>query len=328
MANTVSSFYQTVVAAAAEASQLLAPTWKVSESIYWDYRPEQEVLGQTLNVAIPQDPTSAVVDQGAGDAVLSDIGFSTTPIVFNRHPAYHYVVRDFEQFNSPTLLRRVFMDAAMKGIRNNINGAVAALFTASNFTTNTAISCTAHAVTVTQFLQGMAVLSKQNVPVANDPENMSFLLYPEVYTNLMDTTTGTAGAAWVQAFIAGASTAEYVRGRGEMPTSYGMTMKLDQQMPATAGSTSTGAYFHRWAVAGVTRPLPEPDSKVVEYTYVNFGNNPMYGGAYGDGSLTMPIRVMVGYNQFPKGGYIVSVEAGYGLKVVRENMCQLFTIAY
>ncbi|MBV8078144.1 MAG: hypothetical protein JO284_17175, partial [Planctomycetaceae bacterium] len=70
---------------------------------------------------------------------------------------------------------------------------------------------------------------------------------------------------------------------------------------------------HRWAVAGATRPLPPPDAKVVDYTYIDF--------------MGVPVRITVGYNQYPKQGYIVTVDAGYGLKVVRDNMCQLFTIA-
>lgn len=326
MPNTVSSFYQTVVAAAVEASQLLAPTWKLSQSIFWDYRPEQAALGQTLNIAIPNDPTSGVTDAGVADVGLTDIAFTTQAVVYNKHPYFGYVVRDFEQFNSPTQIRRVFMDAALKGIHNNINAAVAGLFVTGNFTTNAAIPTTVHTITVPQFLQAMGVLATQNVPVANDPLNMSLVLHPNVYVTLMDGST-TGGQAWNSAMIAGDPTAEHIRQAGEMPTAYGMTIKMDQQIPATVGTTYTGAYFHRWAIAGVTRPLPEPDMKVVDYTYINFGNNPMWGGAYGEGSVTMPIRVMVGYNQYPKQGYIVSIDAGYGLKVVRENMCQLFTSA-
>lgn len=344
MANSITSFYQTVVTAAVEASQLLAPTWKAIESIYWDYRSEEAALGQTLNVPIPNDPTSATVDMGAGDISLSDIGFSTTPIVFNRHPAYAYVVRDFEQFNSPEMVRRVFMDAAMKGVKNQINQAICNLFTtaaqpsglgtgANLIPGNASISCTAHAVTVTQFLQGMSVLAKQNVPVANDPENMSLLLYPDAYMSLMDGTTGSSGAAWNQAFIAGGVTAENVHKRGDMPTSYGMTLRLEQQMPTTVpgggSGTSTGVYLHRYAVAGVTRPLPKPDDKVVDYTYVNFSSSPMYDDTFGGGTgVPLPLRVMVGYNQYPKQGYIVSIDAGYGLAVVRPNMAQIFSIAY
>jgi hypothetical protein len=333
-----------VVTAAVEASQLLAPTWKAIESIYWDYRPEEAALGQTLNVPIPADPTSGVTDMGAGDITLSDIGFSTTPIVFNRHPAYAYVVRDFEQYNSPELIRRVFMDAAMKGIKNQINQTICNLFTTTaqpnglgtgtnGIPGNSSISSTAHVVTVPQFLQGMSVLAKQNVPVANDPMNMSLLLYPDAYMSIMDGTTGGPGAAWNQAFIAGARIPEQVHRTGDMPTTYGMSVKLEQQMPTTVpgggSGTSTGCYFHRWAIAGVTRPLPKPDDKVVDYTYVNFAANPIYGGAFGDGMApSFPIRVMIGYNQYPKQGYIISIDAGYGLAVVRPNMAQLFSIAY
>lgn len=340
MSNAISSFYQSVVVAAVEASQLLAPTWKAIESIFWDYRPEEAALGQTLNVPIPNDPTTAVADQGVGDIVLSDIGFSTIPIAYDRHPSYAYVVRDFEQFNSPATIRQVFMDAAMKGIKNSINASICNLFNTTNFATTTtpiagvsAISTTGHVVTVPQFLQGMSVLAKQNVPVANDPANMHFLLYPDAYMSLMDGTAGGAGAAWVQAFIAGGVTAEHVHLRGDMPTAYGMTLRMDQQMPSSVAGggsgTSTGAYLHRYAIAGVSRMLPKPDQKVVDYTYVNFAANPMYDGTFGDGATPpFPIRVMVGYNQYPKQGYIVSVDAGYGLKVVRPNMCQLYSIAY
>ena len=329
--NTISGFYQTVVAAATEASQLLAPTWKLHDSIFWDYRPEPATIGQTINVPIPVDPTGVVnPDIGTGDVTVTDIGFATQPLVFNKHPYFGYVVRDFEQFNSVPLLRRVFLDAALKGVKSSINSAIAALMIPANFTTNAAIATSAHVIMVSEFLKGMAKLAGQNVPVADDPGNMSLVLHPDVYTTMLDSGNSNAGiSAWTQAQIAGNTTVEHVRRRGEMPTAYGMTMKLDQQMPATVGTTYTGAYFHRWAVAGVVRPLPPPDTKVVDYTYLNFGQNEMYGDLYGGNEGTQfPIRLTVGYNQYPKQGYIVTIDAGYGLKVVRENMCQLFTTAY
>ena len=310
MANSVSSFYQTVVAAATEASQRLAPPWKASDSIFWDYRPEPATIGQTLNVPIPQDPTGAVSDGGAGDLAVTDIGFTTVGIAVNKHPYFAYVVRDFEQFNSPLQVRTVFLDAALKGVKSNINSNVTGLFTPGNFPTNAAIATTGHIVTTAQFLGAMAVLADQKVPVADDPENMSLLLPSLPYTALL------GDGLWTQAQIAGMRTAEFVRETGTLPTAYGMTAKLDQQMPVSGASptrTFTAAYLHRWAVAGVTRPLPPPDAKVVDYTYVDFRG--------------VPVRITVGYNQYPKQGYIVSVDAGYGLKVVRDNMCQLFTIA-
>lgn len=315
MANTISSFFQTVVAAATEASAVLAPTWNALDSIYWDYNTEQPgVLGQTLNIAIPADPSNQVQDIGSGDVILSDASTSTVPIVFSKHPQVGYTIRDFEQFNSPTMLRNLFMDSYLKGIKSNINGNITALFNTANFTTNAAISATTSVITVTQFLQGQARLLDQRV-TALDPENVSLLLPATPYTAMTDASS-TAGAFWTQAQIASNAIAEEIRRTGQLKPTFGATIKMDQQMPTTgaAGSrTFTGAYFHRYAVAGVSRPLPKPDEKVVDYTYVNFGK--------------IIIRVQIGYNQYPKGGYIVTLDAGYGLKVVRENMGQLFTIA-
>jgi hypothetical protein len=308
--NTISSFYQTLINAVSEAVQVLAPTWKVIGSIYHDYKEEAATIGQTLNVVLPADPLSSVADAGVADINLTDISFTTVPIVFNQHPLFSYVVRDFEQFNSPQAIRSAFLDGALKGLKSYVNNALAALFTTAHFTTNTAISTTGGLITTDQFLSGMAVLADQKVPVADDPENMSLLLPSVPYTKVV------GNANWTQAQIAGMKTAEFVRETGTMPTAYGMTVKLDQQMPVsgTAGSrTFTGAYLHKWAVALVSRQLPLPDSNVVDFMYLDFNG--------------LPIRLQIGYNLYPKLGYVVVVDAGFGLAVVREKMCQLYTIA-
>lgn len=308
MANDVSAFYQTLVAAVEEASQLLAPTWNAAQSVYVDYKPETASVGQTLNVPIPQDPTNSVSDVGTGDLNLIDINFTTVPIVMNKHPEIGYKISNFEQFNSPLAIRNIFLDAALKGIKSDINRKITALFSTTNFTTNTAIAATGGKPTTAQFLQGKAVLLDQNVN-ADDPANMTFLLPSVPYTKV------TGDADWTSAQIAGNKRAEEVHETGVMPTSYGATLKVDQQMPVsgTVGSrTWTAAYFHRWAVALVTRPLPQPDPKVVHFMYQDF--------------FGIPVLIQVGWNQL-KGGYVVTIEAGYGLKVVRENMGQLFTIA-
>ncbi len=308
MANAVTAFYQTLVAAADEAAQLLTPTWNAAESVYLDYKPEAATIGQTIDVAIPQDPTNNVSDAGSGDIALNDISFSMVPISFNKHPSYGYLVRSFEQFNSPLAIRNIFLDAALKGVKNDINRNVTALFNTTNFTTNAAIATTGGLVTTTQFLSGQARLLDQNVPV-NDRANMSLLLPSVPYTKVLD------DANWTQAQIAGNNRAEAIRADGVMPTTYSASLKVDQQMPVSGTSPSrtwTAAYLHRWAVALVTRPLPQPDGDVVEFTYMDF--------------FGIPVLVQIGWNQI-KAGYVVTIEAGYGLKVVRENMAQLFTVA-
>ena len=309
MANTVSSFYQTVAAAADEAANVLKPTWLASGSVFNNYRPSTATLGQVINVAIPVDPTASVADAGAGDMPVTDIAFNTVPITFDQHPEFAYLIRDWEQYNSAADVRERFLDAALTAVRNYINAKVTALFVTGNFPTNTAITATTGLITTAQFLSGFAVLSDQRVPVANNPTDMSLLLPSVPYTKVL------GNATWTDAQVAGAPTAEKVRDTGIMPTAYGVTLKLDQQMPTsgTAGTrTFTAAYFHKYAVAMVTRPLPKPDPKVVEFTYVDFAG--------------IPIRIQMSYQPL-RGGWVVIIDAGFGLKVVRENMCQLFSIA-
>jgi hypothetical protein len=319
VSNSISTLFQTVVSAATEASKVLAPTWGAVESIFWNYDPDNpQAVGNTVNVIIPQDPTNAVQDIGGGDAQITDIGFNATPIVINRHPEFGFVVRDFEQVNTQSKIRAIFMDAALKGIKSNINATVAGLFTTGNFPTNPVISTTGHAITITQFLQGMAVLLDKNVPANTDLGNMTCLLPSYPYTTIMDATTGGPGAAWSQAFIGGNRTAEFIREYGAVPNAFGTMFRLDQQMP-TSGSvgsrTFTGAYFHRYAIAGVSRPLSadtELAEKVVDTAVINFGG--------------ISVRIMIGYNQI-KLGPVITIDAAYGLKVVRPEMAQLFTIA-
>lgn len=311
MANTVSSFYQTLVAATTEASQALVGPNAFLDAIYLDFKPEAASIGQTINVAIPNGgapPTASVADGGVADPVFTDISFSTAPIVFNKHPQFNYIIRDFEQFNSPLAIRQMFLDAAIKGVAEYIDQQVAALFTTANFTTNPAIATTSHIITTTQFLEGMANLLAQRVN-CNDVQNMTLINHPVVWTAIM------GDSNWTQQSIASELIAERVRNSGEIGTSYGATIAHDLFAPVTGTAptrTFTGCYFHRWAVAVATRPLPPPDAKVADYTYI------MYKG--------IPLRITLAWSVI-HNGYCVLVEAGFGLAVVRQNMGQLFTIS-
>ena len=358
MANTVTGFLQTLVAAASEASRILAPTWSLASSCYWDYKPQETNPGlyATLNVMIPTDPSASVDDQGIGDTTLNDIGFSTVTMVMDHHPSFSYVVRDFEQFNSPVAIRNLFLDAALKAVKNNINKNISNLITLANFPTNTwdtsakhfaatsnkafypAIGASGKVLGVSEFLSPsstagglMARLSDLYVPVADNPANMSLILNSTPYGRLLDpTTSGAYDPAWTQALIAGQNIAERAHTTGTFGSAFGATIKLDQQLPTSGASptrTFTGLYMHRYAIAVVTRPLPVPDPKVVACDYVMMTANSDYNVTTQPGEMRLPIRIMAGYNQYPKQGYIVTVDAGYGLKVVRESMAIPFTIA-
>src|SRR6185312_13688777 len=162
------------------------------------------------------------------------------------------------------------LDAAIKGVTENIDSTVAGLFTTSNITTNSAITGTGSitgagkSIAVADFLKGQANLLGQKVQV-NDIQNMSFLQHPIPYTRLLQDTN------WTQESIVSAEIAERVRNSGEIRTAYGATVAHDLYTPSTGtvgARTFTAAYFHRWAVAVATRPLPPPDSKVADYMYM------------------------------------------------------------
>lgn len=312
MANTVSSFYQTLVAATEDASQALVGPNAYLDAVYLDYKPEAASIGQTLNVAIPASVTSSVADEGVADPTFTDISFTTAAITFNKHPAFNYIIRDFEQFNSPLAIRQIFLDAAIKGVAENIDTTVAALFTTSNITTNSAITGTGSvggsgkSVAVADVLKGQANLLGQKVPV-NDVQNMTLIMHPIPYTRVLQDTN------WTQESIVSAEIASRVRNSGQIRTGYGATIAHDLFTPSTGtvgARTFTASYFHRWSVAVATRPLPPPDGKVADYMYM------MYKG--------VPLRITLAWSVV-KNGYCVLVEAGYGCAVVRENMAQLIT---
>jgi hypothetical protein len=319
MPGAVSGLFQTVVAAANEACQVLTPTHALLNAIYWDHQgAEPGVLYNVINVPLPSDPAALVSDVGAGDMQVNEVTSGTVPITLSHHPQYAYVIRDFDQYRTPLRLRTLFLDGAIKGIKTDINAKACNLFTSANFPTNGVVSC-AGSITMTQFTAAMATLSDQYVNI-EDRENMSCVLPSVPYTQLLDPTTGTVGAAWTQAFIAGTKAIEETREGGKIPTAYNTRFWRDQQMPTSGvsgGATTvyTGAYLHRWAVSGVTRPIPTDPiaEKSCDIMYIKWDN--------------ISIRIVVSYSHVPYNGPVISVEAAYGLAVTRENMAQLFTIA-
>jgi|GEM_PF-6497317 len=307
MPSELDAFFDTLVAAADEASEVLKPSWAAADSVYLDYKPAQGRLGETLDVAIPRVPTGAITNAGTGDITLSATEVDTVPIVLNQHPAGGFPVSSFNQFRTVRDIRDTFLDGWLTEIKNYINRHITSLFNSTNFATNSPLSATGGLVSTTKFLEGRGTLMNQNVPV-EDPANMTFLLPSIPYNKMLEDDD------WSTAQIAGNGRAEKIREMGVMPVAYGATLKYDQQMPVTGSSPSRtwiGAYFHRWAIALTTRRLPEPDGNVVRYYYVEFGG--------------IPILIEIGYNQ-RGSGWIVTIHAGYGLAVVRPEMCQLFSI--
>jgi hypothetical protein len=308
MANQISSFFQTLVAAASEASQVLVGTTALMDAIYQDYSPTEAATGQTLNIAIPNPVSSEVENIGTNDPTFSDVEFTTEPIVFNQHPQFGYKINDFEQYNSPQSIRNLMVDPAIKGIAEWVNNYLAGLLNSANLAFNGTISTTGSSISPAQVISGWTNLVNQKVPVM-DSANMSLIMAPQVYGNALQNNSFT------QESIVGLPIAFQARTGGQLREIYGAMSKYDQQMPTTGtvGSyTYTSVLMHRWAIAAAYRPLPKPDPKVSEFTYIDWKG--------------LPIRITFGYS-VEKSGWLVNIDAGFGASVVRPNMAQLYSTA-
>jgi hypothetical protein len=308
MANTVTGFFQTLVAAGSEASQALVGTTAAMDSCYLDYKPVETNpgVGRTLSINIPVSPT--ITDAGVAALTPTDISFTNKTVVFDKHPSFCYKIEDFNAYNSPSDIRGEFLDATLKAFLENINNTVVGKYDSTNFNVNSVISCTGQMPTTTQFLSSFAALAGQKVPM-NDTANLFFHNHEDVYAKMLDNSN------WTQASIAGEAVASRVRSTGDIKVAYGTQIDYDQAMTRTGSATAytyTGIHLHRNAIALVTRPLPKPDPNVVEYTYVNLKG--------------IPVRIMFGYSQKDLA-WVVTVDAGYGVSVIRPELGVIFSIA-
>jgi hypothetical protein len=302
MPNTVSGFYQTLVAAASEASAALVGQTKMLDCVYKDYSPVAATPGKLITINIPTTPTYSggtpnIADIGVGDFTIVDVAHTAPQLNFNKHPGYAYIIRDFEQYNSPTSIRNGFLDAAIKGMAQFINLELCALVTAANFDSYTSITGGADTFTEANFRTAWSNLAGAKVPV-RDNGNLFFLTHPIPYAAMLtdDEFTADSNIGWIRA--------DSSKRKAMLGQQWGADVDFDQDFPIPAAGVYAGLLWHRHAIALATRPLPEPDGKVVEYTYVMWKD--------------IPIRVMLGYNQL-KAGYVVTLDAGYALGVIRKD---------
>lgn len=297
---TLQSFWQTLSAEFSDPMKVFPETYALSKAVYKDFAPveKQPGLAQTITIAYP-DEVTAVDGQGA-DPTINEASFSSKSVVFDQNPQYAFVVRDFDQFNSPQRVRDIIVDPAVKAIRKSINDKLwtKAATTSGLFTSYTGISTTGSKITPAEFLSQLEKLAENNVPV-QDRGNVTLCVHPKVYYGIL------GDSNWSDFQVAG-NLANDVRQTGEIPTVYGINIAMDQGA-SVSGTPSTRTFtnlmLHRYGMALVTRPLPSPsDSNVVKVANVLV-----------DG---IPIQVMMGFS-VQKKGYVVIVSAGYGVGVVR-----------
>ncbi len=308
MANTFTQFYQTLVSRADELSSVFYPYQTLVDSVYQNINPaEPGTIGQTINVPIPVAQT--VSDVGVGDFTPTDQSVGTKAITLNKHPGATVRIRDFEQFNTPRVLIDTYIDPMINGVFNDIEANTGALFTTGNF--GTAITGnTGSLISTTKFLGGIATLEESNMPQPT-PDMVKFVNAPKVNATIL------GDSSWTAASATGYEYAQDIRLQGKIRSAYGCGLAVSQNLPVsgTVGArTFTSALFHKYAIALAARPLGDgnvpKNLELLQIVYVK----------------GIPIRFMVSY-QHASGGYWLTVDAGYGLAVIRPEFGKIFTVA-
>jgi hypothetical protein len=307
--SNVSAFFNTLVAAASEASAALVGQTQLVDAVYKDYQPVTLAPYNTLQIPLPdQAPLSEI---GSNDFTPVDISAQMVSLTFQNHPGIAYVVRDFDQYRSAESIRTLFLDATFKRAIEYLNGQIANLITTANFNAYAPIASTGGSanLAIADYAKAWGNLAAGKIPV-QDSGQMRLAVHPDVYANLL------TNPAWVQESMVGRLIADPARRDAWLGQQFGAHVVWDQQMPKTGGTSSTSPsytalYFHQYAIALGLRHLPEPDGRVVEYTTVFVKG--------------IPMRVMIGYNQI-KAGYICSCDFGFALGVCRPNFGQILTM--
>lgn len=377
MSNNVSTFFQTLVAAATEASAALVGQTQLVDAVYQDYKPVTLSPFNTMQIPLPDQSTLS--DIGAGNFTPVDVSAGMATLTFQNHPGIAYVIRDFEQYRSPETIRTLFLDATFKRAIEYLNGQISALITRSQFSTYAPIVTSAGTANlgINDYAKAWGALAAGKIPV-QETDNMRLAVHPDVYANLL------TNSNWVAESMVGRLMSDSVRRDAWLGQQFGAHVVWDQQMQKganvvatqslasggtvsiTSGSTAltgTGTtfttdlipgayytingyagnpvqvvsvqsntsatlavaasatvasanmteaykalYFHKYAIALGLRNLPAPDERVVDYTTVFVKG--------------VPMRVMIGYNQL-MAGYVVTVDFGFALGVVRPNFGQI-----
>lgn len=321
MVSTPQAFWQTLLAATSQLSEVLVGTTALLDCIYKDVTPVETALGQTLNVPVPTAVNSQVVNTNV-DPVFNDYTVNTVPISLTLHPQYGTKIRSFDQYTSPVMIREVLIDPGVKAIAEQANANIAALVNSTNLlsstTGNPVISTTVSTISPAQFLQGFQAMLQKKVNVW-DTTAMNFVQNVPVFANQLQT------AAWTQESIAGINVAEQARIYGAVRVAYGSQQKTDQALPVSGSSGSfvyTSVYMSKYAIAGVFRPLPAGDPKVSYTTYLYW--NRTYGVQNVMVGQGIPIRITLGWSMI-NDAWLLNIDTGMGAAVVRPEQAQLFS---
>jgi hypothetical protein len=232
MANTITAFLETLVAAAGDYNEAVVGQLSLLDAVYKDVKPEAARAGKTIDVYFPD--VGPFADQGTSDWTPDDINPQFTSLVFNQHPGKAILIRDFEQFQTAVEIREKFLDPLYKRAAEYLNGKIAGQITSANFNFNPAITgANPGTITVSDHLNAWNALANAKVPM-NNSNDLSILMHNQVYQGML------SQSQWVQENIVSAMIAREAREEGKLANAFKFRPMWDQQMPTTGASNING----------------------------------------------------------------------------------------
>jgi hypothetical protein len=296
--------FQTLVAAASAASQNLTYANSFVDAIYWDYQPVVATPYTTLNVLIPNVNEGNVVDIQAGPIQPLDYQYNQVAIPFNKHFSEAFVVKSWDQIRTPADLERLFVRPAFEGLLRKVNRTLAGFAQNASGYFNSYTTVTGAGTSTWQrvdLTKAWTNLVNAGVPVT-DKDNMFFLTAPRAYGNMLQDQN------FIYQYVVGNENQQSAQNDARLSTLYGVNVKYDQHLTAASGTSDTGLFFHRYAIAGVTANPPSNNAPHIEETIVMLKD-------------VLPVQIQMSYS-LQDQGWVIHMHLYWGALVARPEMGQ------
>ena len=224
MANTISAFFENLVAATSGFNRAVVGETSFLDGVYTAVQPE--VAGRDAKtITIPFPDFGSFTDWGSTDPTFTDVAPSSVVLDFVNHPGAGTVIRDLEEWQTGVDIREKFLDPMYMRAAEYLNSQLAGLITAANFNVNPVIAgATAAAVSTTEIVNAWDLLADQKVPLGNI-EDLNLFVHNNVKRRMLTDTNFT------QESMVGINAAEASRQKASLRPAFGFNIRHDQQAP-------------------------------------------------------------------------------------------------
>ena len=299
MANDVSAFLETLVAASGDFNAPKVGALSFLDGVYLDVRPEVARNGKTITISFPD--VQPFTDQAGNDWTPEDVTPGFVQVVFNERPGKAILIRDFDQWQSATeIIEKFYKPMYNRGLEY-FNARIAAQITTGNFNAYAPIQGLSPAkVSVADATRAWNALAGGKVPV-NDPGMLGLFTHNDVHAAMLQ------DAAWTQESLVSAAIAKQAREAADLGVAFNFRKLWDQQSPKTS-ATLTGTLAVNDGSATVTGTGTSFTTQCAAYQNITFAGDPT-GTPYRIKSVTSDTALVLASNYNGNGSNLAGSAA-------------------